>query len=129
MSTFSKKGRGSGHKFLVRVLAIRPDATSAFIASRARLAFFLAFKTHGRLAQLAKCDRMPLAVSLDPQRQPHGIRRPGGRPRLASGSSLGGLLLYPYSPALSDALTVCSALILHKGEQSQSSPDGHNPTC
>jgi hypothetical protein len=27
--------------------------------------------------------RHAFAVSLEPQRQPHGIRRPGGRPRLA----------------------------------------------
>ena len=32
-----------------------------------------------------KYARMPLAVSLDPQRQPHGIRRPGG-PRLVASS-------------------------------------------
>jgi hypothetical protein len=37
---------------------------------------------HGRLEQLAKCAHMPRAVSLTPQRQPHNIRRPGGRPGL-----------------------------------------------
>jgi len=82
MSCFFEKRRGPEHKFLVPVLTIGPDATSACIASRAR-ARILALQTHGRLAQLTKCDRMPLAVSLEPQRQPQSIRRPGGRPRLA----------------------------------------------
>jgi len=59
-----------------------PVATSARTASRA-LARIFGPQTHGRLAQLTKCDRMPLAVALDPHRQPHAIRRPGGRPRLA----------------------------------------------
>jgi hypothetical protein len=35
------------------------------------------------LLQVVKCLRIRLAVSLAPQRQPHGMSRPAGRPRLA----------------------------------------------
>jgi hypothetical protein len=41
------------------------------------------FSAPGRLLHVVKCLRIRLAVSLAPQRQPHGISRPGGRPRLS----------------------------------------------
>jgi len=56
--------------------------------SRPRLDRGLGRQTHGRLAQLAKRDRIPLAASRAPQRQLHSMRRPGGCRTLAS--SLGG---------------------------------------
>ena len=57
----------------------------AFLPRRSRCS-----ETAGRLEQPVKCARIWFAVSLDPQRQPHGIRWPGGRPRWLSSFSLVG---------------------------------------
>ena len=82
MSLFQKKGGSLDINSPVPVLTIRPDATSACIASRAWGAFF-GLQTHGCLGQWVKCVLIWLAVSGAPQHQPQSIRRPGGRPRLA----------------------------------------------
>jgi hypothetical protein len=82
MSSFSKKGKGLLTEIPRSGIDYPTGRKIACIASRAWGAFW-ALQTHGRrLGQLTKCDRMPLAVSLEPQRQPHSIRLPGGRPRL-----------------------------------------------
>ena len=45
-------------------------------------------RSFGRLEHLVKCVRIWLAVSSAPQGQPHGIRRPGGRPASPPGFCL-----------------------------------------
>jgi hypothetical protein len=86
ISGLSEKGGGLGHKFPVRVLTIRRDATSAFIA-RALWRVILGRQIHGRLEHLVKCVLIWLAVSLETLRQPHCIRGP----RRSSSSLVGSL--------------------------------------
>jgi hypothetical protein len=81
MSCFSEKGRGLDRNSDPGVdLSAGRDTC---VSSRAPLGVIFGLRTHGRLEHLVKCILIWLAVTLEPHRQPQGIRRPGGRPRLA----------------------------------------------
>jgi hypothetical protein len=80
---FFGKREGSATEIPIPALAYLPDAPSACRPTRLWRVIF-GLQTHGRREHLVKCILIALAVSLEPQRQPHSIRGRGGCPRLTS---------------------------------------------